>query len=125
MASNSKDTVEQCSRKAFSLLPDVQAAIAELSTLRGVGPATASGAHMLCIQDTEFTQPTSVTFISDNVHFVPAVLAAVAPEEVAFMSDEGMESVPGLKPIQYTTTHYALYLQKMVEKAKNLNKGKT
>lgn len=50
VASNSKDTVEKCSRKAFSLLPDVQAAIAELTSLRGVGPATASGAHMLCIQ---------------------------------------------------------------------------
>lgn len=45
VASNSEDTVEKCSRKAFSLLPDVQAAIAELSALKGVGPATASGEH--------------------------------------------------------------------------------
>lgn len=43
VASNSVDTVEKCSRKAFSLLPDVKAAIAELSYLKGVGPATASG----------------------------------------------------------------------------------
>lgn len=43
VASNSEDTVEKCSRKAFSLLPDVKAAIAELSSLKGVGPATASG----------------------------------------------------------------------------------
>lgn len=43
VASNSEDTVEKCSRKAFSLLPDVKAAIAELSALKGVGPATASG----------------------------------------------------------------------------------
>lgn len=43
MASNSVDTVEKCSRKAFRLLPDVKAAIAELSYLKGVGPATASG----------------------------------------------------------------------------------
>lgn len=43
VASNSTETVEKCSRKAFSLLPDVQAAIAELSSLKGVGPATASG----------------------------------------------------------------------------------
>lgn len=43
MASNSEDTVEKSSRKAFSLLPDVRAAITELSTLKGVGPATASG----------------------------------------------------------------------------------
>ncbi|KAM9426139.1 uncharacterized protein KZ484_016642 [Pholidichthys leucotaenia] len=92
VASNSEDTVEKCSRKAFSLLPDVQAAIAELSTLKGVGPATAS-----------------------------AVLAAGAPEQAAFMSDEAMESIPGLKPIQYTAKHYALYLDKMVERTKQLN----
>lgn len=57
--------------------------------------------------------------------FVPAVLAAGAPDEAAFMSDEAMESVPGLKPIQYTAKHYTLYLDKMVEKAKKLNRGNT
>ncbi|KAM3592008.1 uncharacterized protein V6R79_011304 [Siganus canaliculatus] len=92
-ASNSEDTVEKCSRKAFSLLPDVQAAIAELSSLKGVGPATAS-----------------------------AVLAAGAPEQTAFMSDEGVESIPELKPIQYTAKHYARYLGKMVERTDRLNK---
>lgn len=40
------------------------------------------------------------------------------------MSDEALESVPGLKPIQYTAKHYTLYLDKMVEKAKKLNGGK-
>ncbi|XP_041829975.1 uncharacterized protein zgc:112496 isoform X2 [Melanotaenia boesemani] len=93
VASNSEDTVEKCSRKAFSLLPDVWAAITELSSLKGVGPATAS-----------------------------AVLAAGAPELAAFMSDEAMESVPGLKPIQYTTKHYALYLDKMTARSEKLNK---
>lgn len=57
------------------------------------------------------------------VYFVPAVLAAGAPEQAAFMSDEATESVPGLKPVQYTAKHYALYLGKMVERTEKLNKG--
>lgn len=61
--------------------------------------------------------------LGPTVHFVPAVLAAGAPEQTAFMSDEAMESVPGLKPIQYTAKHYALYLGKMVERTKKLNTG--
>ncbi|KAM3859560.1 uncharacterized protein ACN63O_016093 [Diretmus argenteus] len=93
VASNSEETVEKCSRKAFSLLPDMQAAIAELSSLKALGPATAS-----------------------------AVLAAGAPEQAAFMSDEAVESAPGLKPIKYTAKHYALYLDKMVDCTKKLNK---
>lgn len=57
------------------------------------------------------------------VCFVSAVLAAGAPDQAAFMADEAVESVPGLKPIQYTAKHYALYLNKMVERTKTLNKG--
>ncbi|KAF7661576.1 hypothetical protein LDENG_00259040 [Lucifuga dentata] len=94
VASNSEETVEKCSRKAFSLLPNVQAAIAELSSLKAVGPATAS-----------------------------AVLAAGAPEQAAFMSDEAMQSVPGLQPIKYTAKHYDLFLSKMVECTKKLNEA--
>ncbi|XP_077482777.1 uncharacterized protein LOC144093278 [Stigmatopora argus] len=93
VSSNSESAVAECSRKAFCLLPDVAAAISELSSLKGVGPATAS-----------------------------AVLAAGAPEQAAFMSDEAVASVPGLLPVQYTAKHYALYLNKMVEMSQTLNK---
>jgi len=57
------------------------------------------------------------------VRFIPAILAAGAPELTAFMSDEAMESVPGLKPIQYTPKHYALYLDRMAAQSAKLNKG--
>lgn len=154
--------MEKCSRKAFSLLPDVQAAIAELSTLKGVGPATASGEHgvgreaesprrhvdtarllkatliafllrvrakqlgptALCINSSYSLHGCTQLGPGLTVHFVPAVLVAGAPEQTAFMSDEAMESVPGLRPIQYTSKHYALYLDQMVEKTEKLNKGK-
>ncbi|XP_014822963.1 PREDICTED: uncharacterized protein LOC106903573 isoform X2 [Poecilia mexicana] len=91
-ASNAEDAVQKRSRTAMGLLPDVPAAVAELSGLRGVGPATAS-----------------------------AVLAAAAPALTAFMSDEAAESVPGLQPVQYTAKHYALYLDKMANQAAKLN----
>ncbi|XP_062330840.1 uncharacterized protein zgc:112496 [Osmerus eperlanus] len=94
VATNAVEVVERCSRKAFTLLPDVLAAITELSSLKALGPATAS-----------------------------AVLAAGAPEEAAFMADEAMESVPGLGPIQYAAKHYALYLSKVTERTKALNKA--
>ncbi|KYO32488.1 collagen alpha-1(I) chain-like [Alligator mississippiensis] len=42
VATNSQETVERCTRKAFQLLPDVAAAITELSQLKAIGPATAS-----------------------------------------------------------------------------------
>uniref|UniRef100_A0A3P9PXI3 Zgc:112496 n=1 Tax=Poecilia reticulata TaxID=8081 RepID=A0A3P9PXI3_POERE len=93
-ASNAEDAVQNRSRTALGLLPDVPAAVAELSGLKGVGPATAS-----------------------------AVLAAAAPALTAFMSDEAAESVPGLQPVQYTAKHYALYLDKMAAQAAKLNAG--
>uniref|UniRef100_A0A8C8S243 Uncharacterized protein n=1 Tax=Pelusios castaneus TaxID=367368 RepID=A0A8C8S243_9SAUR len=92
VATNSSEMVESCTRKAFQLLPDVAAAITELSQLKAVGPATAS-----------------------------AILAAGVPETVAFMADEAMESIPGLTPIQYTLKHFILYLDKILLCVKKLN----
>nr|XP_033818445.1 uncharacterized protein LOC117368823 [Geotrypetes seraphini] len=97
VATNPSETVESCTRRAFKLLPDVEAAITELSQLKAIGPATAS-----------------------------AVLAAGAPEEVAFMADEAVESVTDLNPVQYTLKHYSLYLNKIrgcVRKLKKADPG--
>ncbi|KAG9464484.1 hypothetical protein GDO78_019869, partial [Eleutherodactylus coqui] len=94
VSSNPASTVESCTRKAFQLLPDISAAIAELCQLKGIGPATAS-----------------------------AVLSAGAPEMAAFMADEAVESVPGLSPIQYNAKHYLRYLEELRLKAEALSKA--
>ncbi|XP_026880613.1 uncharacterized protein zgc:112496 [Electrophorus electricus] len=96
VGSNSEEAVLSCTTRAFQLLPNVQAAIAELSLLKGLGPATAS-----------------------------AVLAAGAPGVAAFMSDEAVESIADLKPVQYTAKHYLLFLQKILDKSHKLNKVKS
>uniref|UniRef100_A0A8C7L9Y5 Zgc:112496 n=1 Tax=Oncorhynchus kisutch TaxID=8019 RepID=A0A8C7L9Y5_ONCKI len=83
--------MENCYRKAFSFLPDIQAAITELGSLKALGPDTAS-----------------------------AVLAPGAPEQAAFMANKAVESVPGLRPFQYTARHYALYLNKMLVKIRSI-----
>ncbi|XP_026114098.1 uncharacterized protein LOC113092646 isoform X1 [Carassius auratus] len=93
IGSNSEEAVQSSTSKAFGLMPDVQAAITELCKLKGVGPATAS-----------------------------AVLVAGAPGEVAFMADEAVESIAELRPVEYTAKHYALFLQKILNKSSRLNK---
>ncbi|KAH0631808.1 hypothetical protein JD844_019635 [Phrynosoma platyrhinos] len=96
VATNSREMVEACTKKAYQLLPDIPAAVQELSKLKAVGPATAS-----------------------------AILAAGAPEAAAFMADEVMESIPGLSPVQYTLKHYLLYLDRIQSCATKLNKADT
>ncbi|XP_077172568.1 uncharacterized protein LOC143827136 isoform X2 [Paroedura picta] len=93
VATNASEAVQSCTEKAFRLLPDVAAAITELSRLKAVGPATAS-----------------------------AILAAGAPDAAAFMADEAVESVPGLAPVRYTLKHYMTYLGKIQACAEKLNK---
>lgn len=53
-----------------------------------------------------------------------AVLAAGAPDKIAFMADEAVESIAGLRPVEYTVKHYTLYLEKVLQKTAQLNKGK-
>nr|XP_060642263.1 uncharacterized protein LOC132781808 isoform X1 [Anolis sagrei ordinatus]XP_060642264.1 uncharacterized protein LOC132781808 isoform X1 [Anolis sagrei ordinatus] len=96
VATNSNEMVEECTTKAFQLLPDVSRAVQELCKLKAVGPATAS-----------------------------AILTAGAPDTAAFMADEVLESIPGLSPVQYTLKHYLLYLDKIQSCAEKLNKADT
>lgn len=89
---NTSEQVLEASTTAFQKLPSVQAAIQALTVLKAVGPATAS-----------------------------AVLAAGAPEHVAFMADECMHALPGLQPIKYDLPFYLEYLKQIQEIVKNLN----
>uniref|UniRef100_A0A2D4HI12 Uncharacterized protein n=1 Tax=Micrurus lemniscatus lemniscatus TaxID=129467 RepID=A0A2D4HI12_MICLE len=50
VAANPSKMVEEHTRKAFHLLPDVEAAVKELNELKGIGPATASGTKMARLQ---------------------------------------------------------------------------
>lgn len=43
MKTNSDETVKEVTSRAFKCLPDVKSAINELTKLKAVGPATASG----------------------------------------------------------------------------------
>ncbi len=40
------------------------------------------------------------------------------------MADEAVESIAELRPVVYTAKHYALFLQKILNKTSQLNKGK-
>ncbi|KAG0206485.1 hypothetical protein BGX28_002068 [Mortierella sp. GBA30] len=91
-ASNADVDVRRISQEAFTLVPrNLKAAITKMAELKGVGPATAS-----------------------------AILCAGAPNEVPFMADETMDSVPGLGPIAYTIPYYLKFASKVIEKAATL-----
>lgn len=85
--------VESASKRAFESLPDVTKAVTELTTLKGVGPATAS-----------------------------AVLAAYAPHIAPFMSDEAMEAALGSSK-DYSLKQYLIFVDKLQKKAKELSMG--
>eukprot|EP00268_Persea_americana_P043341 TRINITY_DN4354_c1_g1_i2.p1 TRINITY_DN4354_c1_g1~~TRINITY_DN4354_c1_g1_i2.p1 ORF type:complete len:220 (-),score=48.65 TRINITY_DN4354_c1_g1_i2:480-1139(-) len=85
--------VQSASERAFQSLPDIAKAITELTTLKGVGPATAS-----------------------------AVLAAYAPEIAPFMSDEAMVAAIGSSK-DYTLKQYLIFAEKLQTKAKELSMG--
>lgn len=52
--SNSAQEVEECTRAGFALLPDAVAASKKLCELKGIGPATASGASLSSVMIVKF-----------------------------------------------------------------------
>lgn len=91
---NTEKAVLTHSKKAFKRLPNLSGAIAMLTCLKGVGPATAS-----------------------------AVLAAAYPDQAPFMADECMLSTPGVETMDYTIAeylNYAMQLKKKCDYLKNL-----
>ncbi|XP_033102570.1 uncharacterized protein LOC117105517 [Anneissia japonica] len=90
---NTPELVETSSKKAFQSLPDLKSALKHLVVLKAVGPATAS-----------------------------AILAAGAPDQVAFMADESMLEIPGLAPLNYNAKQFDKYMQSIQECVERLNK---
>lgn len=91
VSSLDETSVKAASQKAFAALPDLKDAVNALSTLKGVGPATAS-----------------------------AVLAAFDPHIAPFMSDEAMVAALGSSK-EYTLKQYLVFAERLQNKAKELN----
>lgn len=91
VSSLDESSVKTASQKAFAALPDLKEAVNALSTLKGIGPATAS-----------------------------AVLAAFDPHIAPFMSDEAMVAALGSSK-EYTLKQYLVFAEKLQNKAKELN----
>eukprot|EP01065_Artemidia_motanka_P018512 TRINITY_DN21819_c0_g1_i1.p2 TRINITY_DN21819_c0_g1~~TRINITY_DN21819_c0_g1_i1.p2 ORF type:complete len:221 (+),score=68.61 TRINITY_DN21819_c0_g1_i1:61-723(+) len=91
--SNSQEAVAAATRDGVAKLraADVDAGIAALCVLKGVGPATAS-----------------------------AVAAAVCPAHAPFLSDEAMDAVPGFGARAYTASAYTRFRAAMVARAEEL-----
>jgi hypothetical protein len=75
-------TVKETSARALSQLPDPRTPIAELATLKGVGPATAS-----------------------------AIAAAVAPERYPFFDELVAAQLPELGEVKWTLPYYLRYAE--------------
>ena len=86
------EKVEEVSREAFAAIPDPRKPVAILSTLPGVGPATAS-----------------------------AALAAYAPHIYPFFDELVAAFIPGLGPVAFTMPYYLKYASALRERADLLN----
>lgn len=92
IAAISPEKVEEVSREAFAAIPDFRKPVAILSTLPGVGPATAS-----------------------------AALAAYAPHLYPFFDELVAAFIPGLGPVAFTLPYYLKYASALRERADLLN----
>ena len=86
------EQVEEVSREAFAAIPDPRKPVAILSTLPGVGPATAS-----------------------------AALAAYAPQIYPFFDELVAAFIPDLGPVAFTMSYYLKYATALRERADLLN----
>lgn len=93
IAGNPPDAVVEASRKAFASIPDPKSPIILLSSLAGVGPATAS-----------------------------AVMAAFAPDVYPFFDEVVAGQIPGLGPVAFTTKYYLAYAEALRTRARELNR---
>lgn len=85
---NAPDMVEKTSQEAFSAAPDPRKPISILSSLAGVGPATAS-----------------------------AVMAAHTPSVYPFFDELVAGQIPGLGPVAFTSAYYARYADALRQRA--------
>lgn len=91
---NNPGEVERVSREAFAAVPDPRKSIAGLSSLAGVGPATAS-----------------------------AVLAAYAPHIYPFFDELVAVQIAMLGPVAFTAKYYHAYAEQLREQAERLKAG--
>jgi hypothetical protein len=91
ISGNPPAEVEETSRKAFAAVPDPKTPVTFLSSLAGVGPATAS-----------------------------AALAAFAPQVYPFFDEAVAGQIDGLGPVVFTLKYYLAYAQAVRERSGEL-----
>ncbi len=94
--SNAPALVKKISMQAFAAIPDPRKPVDLLSTLAGVGPATAS-----------------------------AVLACVAPSVYPFFDERVAAQILGLGKVAFTASYYQRYAAQLRDRAERLQKSCT
>lgn len=92
--SNAPALVKKLSQDAFALIPDPRKPVDLISTLAGVGPATASG-----------------------------VLACVAPAMYPFFDELVAGQIPDLGKVAFTASYYQRYAAQLRDRAERLQKS--